>query len=380
MNKFYTKQHRFLNAIFLVAGTSIGASELGLPVALRHSGYLPAVVGMLGIYICMLASGILLAKLFIGERQRNLPALFQKYLGGLGATLFNGSYFSLAFCLLVAYWSGIQSILSSFHGGLFTLIVLLIAAIGIYYCLRHNFRLLYFFNTILTIGLILSFIFLVLASFRSSSLSLFHSTNWSQLPSSLPLILCSFGYHQVIPMVCQQLDYDRRVINRALLAGTLFPLIFNIIILTIGFRLFSTDELSEAARLGMPVFVLLKEHFHSNFFVYVGQCFSFFAIATSLLGVSMALRGALYDIFEGQKILQRSTELLIIFPLFIAIVKPQLFFTVLGLAGGIFGNLMAGLLPTTPFLKAGYFRFRYLLLWLAFVAVFVLECVNLCSS
>ncbi|MDR1366316.1 MAG: hypothetical protein LBJ13_00160 [Puniceicoccales bacterium] len=371
MNQSYRKSYPLWNAIFLVAGITIGASELGLPVSLRHSGYLPAVVGMLGIYICMLASGILLARLFIRERQRDLPALFLKYLGKPGAILFNVSYFSLAFCLLVAYWSGLQGIFRN-------LLVVIAIGILVFYCLRQNFKLLYKLNTILTVGLVICFILLVTASLKPSHASLFHFADWSQLPRSLPFILCSFGYHQVIPMVCQQLDYKTRSINRALFVGTLIPLVFNIIILTVGFRLFSIDELSKAARLGVPVFVLLREHFNANLFLYVGQGFSFFAIITSLLGVSMAMHGALHDIFNGRKILKQWIEILILIPLFIAMIKPQLFFTVLGIAGGIFGNLMAGLLPVTPFLRTGYFR--YLVLWSIFLAVFVLECVNLYNS
>jgi tyrosine-specific transport protein len=180
-------------------------------------------------------------------------------------------------------------------------------------------------------------------------------------------------------MVCQQLDYNVRIINRALLIGTLIPLIFNITILTVGFRLFSQDELAEAARLGVPVFVLLKEHFNSNFFLHVGQCFSFFAIITSLIGVSMAMHGALHDLLNGQKI-SKLTEIFILIPLLIALIWPQLFFIVLGIVGGIFGNLMAGLLPVMPFLKPGFFRFRYLILWLVFLSIFILECANLYYS
>ncbi|MDR3274074.1 MAG: hypothetical protein LBS87_01945 [Puniceicoccales bacterium] len=374
-DKIYTTDwHRFWSAVFLIAGMSIGASELGLPVVLRFSGYLPAVVAMFVVYICMLASGILLSRLFMAERERDLPALFHKYLGKGGALLFNISYFALAFCLLVAYWSGLHGILHNFNVGLPVTIMI---GVLIYYGLRNNLKFLCGANSALTIGLILSFIFIVVASLRGESLSLFSSACWSQLPKSLPIILCSYGYHQVIPMICEQLDYDARSVNRALLCGTLFPLVFNIVILTVAFRLFSVDELSEAAKLELPVFVLLKQHFNSNFFTYAGRCFSLFAISTSLLAVSMAMRGALRDVFRGKKVLQNSTEMLIIVPMFVAILKPELFFTLLGLCGGIFGNLMAGILPVTPFLGGKFFKLRYLLLWLVFVAIFIIECINL---
>jgi amino acid permease len=98
---------------------------------------------------------------------------------------------------------------------------------------------------------------------------------------------------------------------------------------------------------------------------------------SSHFGISMAMSGALRDIFSDKKYMKQSVELLILLPLFIAMVKPRLFFIVLGLAGGIFGNLIAGILPVTAFLKNGRFRFRYLLLWIIFIAIFVLECANL---
>jgi hypothetical protein len=39
-------RHRFWGAVFLLADMPIGASELGLPVVLRFSGSLSAVVGV----------------------------------------------------------------------------------------------------------------------------------------------------------------------------------------------------------------------------------------------------------------------------------------------------------------------------------------------
>jgi tyrosine-specific transport protein len=377
MGKIYSERCRFFGAVFLIAGTSIGASELGLPVVLRFAGYLPAVVGMLFIYVCMLVSGILLSRLFVANREHDLPTLFQKYLGNVGATLFNISYFALAFCLLIAYWSGLSGVAGSFPFG-FALIA--IASILTYYGLRRNLEFLCAINFVLTGGLILSFIFITFASLRGGEISLMRSMCWSQLPKSLPIILCSYGYHQVVPMICRQLDYNVKSINRALFIGTLFPLIFNIVITTIGFRLFSIEELSRAAELGLPVFVLLKQHFNSIFFMHAGRCFSLFAMATSLLGVSMATRGALLDIFRGRKLLEQSVELLIMLPLFIALVNPRLFFAILGIAGGIFGNFIAGLLPVSIFLKSSYFRFRYLLLWCVFAAIFAIECTNLLTA
>jgi tyrosine-specific transport protein len=196
---------------------------------------------------------------------------------------------------------------------------------------------------------------------------------------ALPIIFCSFGYHQVIPLVCKQLNYDTRAISRAMVVGTLIPLAFNAVILTIGFGLFTGEELAQAANLGISIFVLQTQRPNHGAFLYVCQLFSFFAIATSMLGISMAMKGALQDIFKSQKILHRLVELFIVLPLLPAIFKPQLFFIILGVAGGIFGNLIAGLLPLTIFLRRGRFRPRYLVLWSVFAFIFAIECAQLFS-
>jgi amino acid permease len=71
---------------------------------------------------------------------------------------------------------------------------------------------------------------------------------------ALPIILCSFGYHQVIPLVCRQLNYKKKNVILALSIGVFIPFLFNATILTAGFRMFTAEELSRAANLGVPIF------------------------------------------------------------------------------------------------------------------------------
>ncbi|MDR1432739.1 MAG: hypothetical protein LBI61_00115 [Puniceicoccales bacterium] len=365
------KKHYFWDSVFLIAGMAIGASVLGLPVSLRSCGYWPALAGTLLVYLCTLASGVLLAQLFVANHDSDLPTLFRRHLGRSGAALFNASYFTLAFCLLVAYWSCLNGIFRS--GAL----VVVVVGILLYLGLRHGFELLGEINGALTIVLIFSFAVLTISAFMGERVPAACLANWSELPMGLPIILCSFGYHQVVPIVCERLDYDSGRIKRALIVGTAIPLVFNATILTIGFRLFTALELAEAAKLGIPVFVLLKNRFGSDLFLYAGRLFSFCAIGTSMLGISMAMKGALRDIFKSNKILWQLVEVMIVLPLVPAIFKPQLFFIILDVAGGIFGNLIAGLLPVMPFLFPQRFRLRHLLLWSVFAAIFAVTCIKL---
>jgi tyrosine-specific transport protein len=365
------KKNQFAGPIFLVAGMAIGAGVLGLPLGLYPSGYVPALFGTLVVYLCVLASGILMARLFIADHDSDLPSLFRRHLGKFGAVAFNVSYFTLAFCLLVAYWNYISGV---FHN-----ITPLIIVIGVlfYYCLCHRFEFLEKLNGMLTVGLIISFIVMVVSSFCCEKLPLFKFANWRKLPMALPVILCSFGYHQVVPMVCRRLNYDIRSISKALAIGAAIPLAINALILTVAFRVFTFDELARAAADNGNMFSLLMGRVQSAGLAYSGQLFGIFAVTTSMLGVSMAMKGALRDVLEAEKFPQKMVEVLILIPLVMAIMKPHLFITVLGVAGGIFGNLIAGLLPVAPFLSPKRFRLRYLVLWSVFAYIFIAECMKL---
>ncbi|MDR1233452.1 MAG: hypothetical protein LBJ75_04325, partial [Puniceicoccales bacterium] len=173
----HRKSH-FVDAILLIAGTAIGAGVLGLPVALRSAGYVPALVGVASVYLLTLLSGILLAQLFIENHDKDLPTLFFRHLGKFGATLFNISYFTLAFCLLVAYWSCLCEIFGHMVP------VVIAAGFLIYYGLRHRFSCLEKLNSILTTGLIISFAFFIFTIFRShgQKFPLFEQGRWFQLP------------------------------------------------------------------------------------------------------------------------------------------------------------------------------------------------------
>jgi tyrosine-specific transport protein len=360
-----------MGPICLVAGMAIGASVLGLPLELRSSGYVPALFGTSLVYLCTLASGILLARLFISHHDQDLPGLFSRHLGKIGATVFNVSYFTLAFCLLVAYWSYLNGVFGK------TTLVMIVIAILFYYGLRDKFEFLEKLNATLTVCLIISFIVLVISSFYGDGLPLLKFSNWKKLPMALPMVLCSFGYHQVVPIVCQRLNYNIKSITTALTIGAFIPLVFNVSILTVAFRMFSADELARAAENGIPLFSLMTERVQSTTLANAGKLFGFFAVATSALGVSMAMKGALRDIFATKKFALQAAEVLILTPMIPAMVKPKLFTTVLGIAGGIFGNLIAGLLPVAPFLKRERFRLRYLLLCGVFALIFAMECAKL---
>ncbi|MDR0428605.1 MAG: hypothetical protein LBG86_01045 [Puniceicoccales bacterium] len=370
-------KYPFLSTALLIAGIAIGAGELGIPLALAGAGYIPALFGTLVVYLCMLASGILTARLFLRTHVEDLPSLFRQHLGIGWAAIFNGSYFALAFCLLVAYWSGLFNLLG---GGCYAFGTLLFCGGILLWGMGKKFHFLGRVNGLLTVVMGMMFFLLITIGFscKGSGLSSFHS--WSQLPKGLPVILCSFGYHQVIPLLCKQLHRNKRMVNWALILGTFIPLLFTFAIFTLAFHLFSSEELLLAAKQGLPMFALLREHAFSHRIFLLGRCFSILAITTSIIGISLAMRGAIGDVMKGSKAFFKTDKWLVLIPIPVALLYPRLFLVILGLCGGIFGNIISGIIPLTPFLKIGHFHLRYLIIWSIFVSIFFIELKQLIWS
>jgi hypothetical protein len=131
----------------------------------------------------------------------------------------------------------------------------------------------------------------------------------------------------------------------------------------------------KTAKEGLPIFTLFRNRESSQWVFVAGRYFSCFAIGTSIISLSMAMHGALMDVLP--KKLHNLRNLFIFLPQPLAVLNPHLFLSVLGLCGGIFGNLIAGIIPMTPFIKGKRFRIYYLAIWLFFLIILFLECANM---
>ncbi|MDR1456664.1 MAG: hypothetical protein LBI34_01225 [Puniceicoccales bacterium] len=369
------RNSKIILSILFIAGNAIGAGVLGLPLVLGRAGFMASVVACLMLYFLALGAGLMFAKLFCKNHQKDLPTFFFQELGKSGLNIFSISFFSLFFCLLVAYWAGLISIFGAFGSFVWPLFLSALIAIFLQTC---GTAFLSRAVGALTIGLIISFLGLIFSTFFQGGEGLFAAGNWRVANLALPILFCSYGFQGAIPIVCRQLNFRWEDIKRAIFYGTLLPLIFNIFVLLISFRALTVDELLKGAAEGIPVFLLFKEKFSSSCFVTLGQCFSFFAIGSSLLGVTATLSGALRDIFHRYEWYEKvEVVLIIIFPLFIAVYCAHIFITALEVAGGICLNLIAGILPSLVAIRRkvpGPLPWIFLF---AFLYVFFIELFNL---
>jgi tyrosine-specific transport protein len=338
---------KLIQIVLFIAGNAIGAGVLGLPVTLGGAGFWPSLLAIFILYGAMLHTGQILANCVIETRSFDLPSLFQKTLGKPGVIIFSMAYFTLFFCLLVAYWTGLGSIFSevSFpcRGALFLVVTLL---------LFHGFRSIGPLNVVLTGGFIIAFTVLIFSIFQVKGEALVRIGDWGVVNRSLAVILCSYGFHGAVPFVCSQLDFDKKSIEKAITWGAFFPFLFNVIILWASFRALNPEELARGLAQGLPVFAILSQKEGMHLCALWGQIFSFFAIITSLIGVSLTMGNALQDCFSGRAMKLPIIGVTVFLPFIISFYNPSIFIRTLEFSGGILLNIIAGILPLIVRIRA----------------------------
>src|SRR5690348_7302081 len=102
----FSKPSSFSGAL-LVAGTSIGAGMLALPVVTALGGFFPSLFVYVLCWLFMTCTGLLMLEIcLLMPPGANLVSMAQKYLGRFGEVLAWVLYLFLFYCLSVAYVSG----------------------------------------------------------------------------------------------------------------------------------------------------------------------------------------------------------------------------------------------------------------------------------
>jgi tyrosine-specific transport protein len=343
-----------LGGILLVAGTSIGAGMLALPVVTAAGGFFPALFIYLLCWFFMTCTGLLLLELCLEMPPgANLVSIAECYLGFKGKIVAWALYLFLFYCLSVAYISGggglllgwLNLSLPAWAGNfLFTLLL----APFVYRGAKMVDQL----NHFLMAGLILSFLVFVALCLPEVQLEPLSRSNWKASLIALPVVFTSFSYQGIIPSLTHYLKRDAKSIRLAIIGGTTVAFLIYLLweILILGVLPFEGESgLAKAKELGLTAVAPLKDALHSPLIPFWGQVFAFFAITTSFLGVTLGLIDFLADGLKKTKKGWPHVQLALLTfgpPLAIAVIYPSLFLTALNFAGGIGCALLLGLLPT----------------------------------
>lgn len=357
-------KNKILGGSLLVAGTSIGAGMLALPITTGAAGFKSAMFLFAACFAFMMYNLFLLVEVNLVTRIEgaNIISISKKHLGRLGEGIAGFSLVFILYAASVAYITASTSLLddllqallkqtlSTYWGmGLFVGGFAGIVYAGIHWIDR--------INRLLMIGLIASYLLLIVVVAPHIRLEHLVSTGHGHgyLWAAIPVVVTSFTSHIIAPSLCEYFHRETKPLKRALWIGSLIPLAVYVVweIFLIGvLPAEGRYSLLTIAQSPQPVAGLvnaLDDYLHVGGVALNVGAFSFFALATSFLGVALSLADFLADGLKINKHTRKGRSQLVgltfIPPLLFAFLFPNAFVLAIGYVGA-FIVVLYGILPS----------------------------------
>jgi len=363
-----SSQGRVLGGILLVAGCCIGAGMLGLPVLSAMAGFVPSVVMFFVSWLFMLCTGLLTLEVNLWFKDEvNIVSMAGRTLGNIGRAVAWVVFAFLFYSLLVAYVAGSGELFVDFFYDFTNLhlpawagsvICTFILAIMLYIGTLAVDR----FNRLMMIGLIGTYLTLVMFGSKHIDLNLLSHRQWEMSFLALPAMIISFGFHNLIPSLTTYLKQDVKKLKLVIIIGSALPLIIYILweFLILGLvPIEGAGGFKEALDKGHMATQALRNVVGGSWIVTIAQYFAFFAIVTSFVGVALSFVDFLSDGLHikktfGGKILL--CTLVLLPPTFFSIVYPNIFLAALNYAGGFGAVILFGILPAAMVWSGRYYK------------------------
>lgn len=385
---FNLYRHKTFGSVFMIAGTTIGAGMLALPLKTAAAGFLPSIALFIVCFLFMLYTVFLLleASLMSPRNEANFVSMTGERLGKTGQIAAWIFFLLLLYSVSAAYMSAGGSLITTllrdqFFPELPMYAGMLIFAVIFGFTVYFGTRMVDHINKFLMIGLILSFVLLISGMVPSMDVSHVHTgIHPLMLMVAVPVVILSFTSHVIVPSLRTYLNSDVKQLKRALFWGMVIPLVFYICWEFLILSLIPTEGpngMLAIAHGPHPMAALtntLQDNLGLPFIAAAVGAFSFCALVTSFLAVNLSLKDFLADGLP----LPETTGwhwficlLTVLPPLAYALLFPKGFTFALGYAG-VFVAVLYGILPalmvyhgryierlntpyTTPGGKAGLF-------------------------
>ncbi|XP_020108503.1 uncharacterized protein LOC109724183 [Ananas comosus] len=337
------------SAIFLVAGTTVGAGILAIPAVTQEAGFLASAVTCILCWIYMVVTGLLIAEVNVntmcelGSGGVSLVSMAMRTLGKIGVQAACWSYIFIHYALLVAYVARSSEILTNTFGiplwESATLFSLVFGGI----CYFGSQRLIGAVNGFLVFGILVSFTSLAGVASGNLQWSSLLQAHVEAIPQSIPIIALAFVYQNVVPVLCTNLEGNLSKVRTAIVLGTAIPLILFLI-----WDAVILGSMPNLAASGTEIIDPLEQLRSSNGIVGpIVDVFSFLAIATSYIGFVLGLSDFVADLLRlpsGQS-KPLPYVLTLLPPLVLALLDPEIFFKALDFAGTYGVLVLFGVLP-----------------------------------
>ena len=338
---------RFIGSILLIAGTSIGAGMLALPVVLAVEGFITTIFLLLGCWVVMVFGAFLIleANLWLSSNS-NMVSMAKATLGNVGQTIAWIVYLLLLYSLLCAYISSMSDVVQHILLGIninakpwvsAAFVVLVFA--GIVYC---GMRTVDVANRLLVAVKFGAYALLIFMLVPHVSIAKLLVGKISVNISTLTVIIASFGFATIVPSLRVYLKGDVRKLKLAILIGSLIPLLLYLLWIAVVQGTVHKQgahgllQVAASAQVTSSLISVLSQQVQSLSFSSFVHIFIDVCVTTSCLGVSLCLTDFLSDGLQLRKTGKEGAFVYLFAytpPLIVVIFAPGIFIKALSYAG-----------------------------------------------
>ena len=294
---------KVIGSTLIIAGTTIGAGMLALPIASAGIGFGTSLIIMMGLWALMAYTALLMVELHQhADHSATLHTLAKQILGKKGQYIASIAMLVLFYALCAAYIAGgggqfrerVEMVLgvelsSTVATLIFTFLVALTVALGTHAVDKLN-------RVLFTIKLLaMGGVLFLLAPNVTHSYLLSMPVQQGLILAAIPVIFTSFGFHGSIPAIVNYLKGDTRSLRKAVMIGSSLPLVIYIFWQVVTLGVVSQSNLLDNTGLSNLI-ASLAQTVHIDKLATVIGVFADLALMTSFLGVSLGLFEYLRDL------------------------------------------------------------------------------------
>lgn len=312
--------------VFLITGMTIGAGVLGIPYAIMQVGLKIGLLYLVGFGILMLC-----LNLMISETAENTPERFQlaglagKYIGSWAGNLLSLTIVLSSYGALLAYIVGEGDVLGALIGGKpfwWSIGFWFVGSLVIWRGLSAAKKM----QKFLSFLVILIIAGLSLFLFRSVEIGNWLYTNTAQLLFPYGIILFALHGSPAVIEAKALLEHDPKKLRRAVIIGSCIPVIV--------YMLFAAGVLGVLGNATTPVATIALAARFGQGVMIMSNVFAVFAMATSFVGLGIALKESLLWDNHISPII--SSGLVFMVPIVLFIAGLRNFISILNVVGALF--------------------------------------------
>ncbi|WP_126302503.1 aromatic amino acid transport family protein [Mannheimia haemolytica] len=344
-------KNKILGSALMIAGTTIGAGMLAMPLTSAGMGFGATALLLVGLWALLAYTGLLFMEVYQTASQKDVgvASLAEQYFGLIGRVLATFSLLVLLYALLAAYITGGGSLLAGVMPEMADADMKLKISILIFTAVLGAFVVVGVksvdgLTRVLFLGKIVAFIAVLLMMLPKAKLE-----NLTAIPldnlliiSAIPIFFTAFGFHVIMGTINSYLDADIGKVRKSIYIGTAIPLVAYLLWQLATHGVLSQNEFTTILTQDPTLNGLVKATSQITGSTILGEMvrlFSVLALITSFLGVSMGIFEGVGDLLKRLNLPTNRLWLTIATftpPILFALFYPNGFIKALGYAGLLF--------------------------------------------